>query len=118
MDDKALAEAFFATWAEADTAARAAALSKVATDNVAYADPNSAQTLSSRDQLNEMLGHFSANMAGGSAWVVGTPDGHNGWIRATVAFGMNGSEMMRGQYIMRRDGDLLTQIVGFMGMGE
>ena len=115
--DTELMSRFFDAWSEPDAVTRQKAVTACVANNVVYSDPNCPAPVHGAEAVNEMLGHFSANMPGGSAWIVGTADGKNGYLRAAVAFGKDGNEMMRGQYFARRDGDKLAEIVGFMGMG-
>ena len=118
MDDATLLSAFFATWAESDADKRATMLAEVLSEDCTYSDPNCPAPMQGAEAINQMLGMFSANMPGGSARLVGKCDGKNGYTRSAIAFEMNGDEMMRGQYFAHRDGDKLTMIVGFMGMGD
>jgi len=64
---------------------------------------------------------FSANAPGWSATVVATDTTAN-MTRATVAFsgeGPDGSEQTQlGQYFVEKDGELISRMVGFVGIGK
>ena len=64
---------------------------------------------------------FSANAPGWSVKVIKT-DTVAGVVRVTVAFGgigPDGSEQVQlGQYFVEKDGDLVSRMVGFVGIGE
>jgi len=111
---------FFDAWQYEAADKRLEKINKSVTDGVRYDDPRTSQTVNGKDALNEYVGMFSANAPGWSAKVIGS-DTTAGMTRATVVFGgkgPDGKEMIQhGQYFIEMDGDLISRMVGFVGMG-
>ena len=85
-----------------------------------YVDPRTPAPITSISALSDYVGMFSANAPGWSAKVV-ERDTIAGMTRATVAFsgeGPDGTEQTQlGQYFIESDGDLISRMVGFVGVG-
>ncbi len=111
---------FFDAWGMTDDAERLDAITAVYASDGTYADPRSPETLHGPDAIAGYVNMFSAGAPGWTAKVVnlstiGTSH------RATVAFGgmgPDGKEMVQlGQYFADMDGDKITRLVGFVGIG-
>lgn len=111
--------AFFSAWSMADTDARLAVLNECLSEDATYADPRTPELLTGIAPINAYLGMFSEMAPGMEARVVNTST-TLGQFRATVAFGMPGSDQaQRGQYFVTLAGDgKIAAMVGFVGMGE
>ena len=111
---------FFAAWQLEDNSARLEQITRAVTETVQYDDPRTPQTLTGIAALNNYVGMFSANAPGWSAKVLTSSTTAN-MTRATVAFGgtgPDGKEMVQyGQYFVEKDGELISRMVGFVGMG-
>ena len=111
---------FFSAWQLDSADARLEKIKSSVTVNVRYDDPRTPQTVEGIDALNDYVGMFSANAPGWTAKVVQSSS-TAGMIRATVAFGgvgPDGKEMEQlGQYFVETEGDLISRIVGFVGIG-
>ena len=118
MTDAELMSRFFSAWGMDNAQERLKVLETCLGENAVYADAHCPAPISGPSDINGMLASFTENMPGASAQIVSEPGGHNGYLRATVSFQNNGAEMMRGQYFAHRDGDHLTQVIGFVGMGD
>ncbi len=118
MTDAELLTRFFSAWGQVDARARLDIIDECTPDDVVYADPHCPAPVHGSKALNEMLAEFTKNVPGGTARPIGTPNQHNGYLRATISFERDGEEMMRGQYFAQRDGDKLRQVIGFVGMGD
>lgn len=85
-----------------------------------YVDPRTPKPITSISALSEYVGMFSENAPGWSAKVVASGT-IAGVTRATVAFsgkGPDGTEQTQlGQYFVESDGDLISRMVGFVGIG-
>lgn len=112
---------FFEAWKIEETKTRLAKLNSSVAKTIRYDDPRTPETLNGIAALNNYLGMFSASAPGWSAKVIKT-DKVADITRVTVAFsgtGPDGSEQIQlGQYFVEKDGDLLTRMVGFVGIGE
>ncbi len=114
-------DTFFSAW-QIDT--REDRLEKITTTvsaDILYVDPRTPEPITSVSALAEYVGMFSANAPGWSAKVVKS-DTIGGITRATVAFsgkGPDGTEQTQlGQYFVESDGDLISRMVGFVGVGS
>ena len=111
---------FFDAWQLESADARHEKITSAVTANIEYADPQTPQTINGIDALSEYVGMFSANAPGWSAAVVRS-DSTGGMTRATVAFGGKGPDgkdvVQYGQYFVETDGDLISRMVGFVGIG-
>lgn len=112
---------FFGAWEIADADTRLAKIKGAVTENVTYDDPRTPETVNGIDALSDYVGMFSANAPGWTASVVKSDTIAN-VTRATVAFGgkgPDGSEHVQlGQYFVETNGERITRMVGFAGMGE
>ena len=110
---------FFGTWSLSDAEARRAVLGDCLSDDVTYADPRAPGVLAGIDAVNGYLNAFSEMAPGMEAGVVATSD-TQGAFRATVSFGMPGSDQsQRGQYFVElAESGKIARMVGFAGMGE
>jgi len=115
MTDTELLNHFFWAWGMADTDQRRAVIADCFAADATYADPHCEAPVTGVEAVVQMLAAFATDMPGSSARVSGQAEGHNGFMRADVVFERNGSEMMRGRYFARREGDRLTLVVGFAG---
>ena len=111
---------FFDAWGMADDAPRLEAISSTFTADGTYADPRSPEPLTGPDAIASYVNNFSAGAPGWTAKVVNLSSSGNSH-RATVAFGgmgPDGKEMVQhGQYFADMDGEKITRMVGFVGMG-
>ena len=112
---------FFAAWQLEDSEARLAKISSAVTKTVKYDDPRTPETLSGIEALNNYVAMFSANAPGWSAKVIKS-DTTAGATRATVAFGGTGpdgaEQTQLGQYFVEQEGELISRMVGFVGIGD
>ena len=113
--------AFFEAWQIEEAEHRLAQITSAVTENIRYDDPRTPETLKGIAALSDYVGMFSANAPGWSAKVVKS-DTIGNFIRATIAFsgmGPDGEEQVQlGQYFVEKDGDLISRMVGFVGIGE
>ena len=111
---------FFDAWQMDEADARHAKIASAVSSDVQYDDPRTPETINGVNALADYVGMFSANAPGWSAKVVAS-DTVGGMTRATVAFGgmgPDGSEMVQhGQYFVETDGDVISRMVGFVGVG-
>lgn len=112
---------FFDAWRIEDDDLRLAAISNSVRETIRYDDPRTPQTINDIAALNGYVGMFSANAPGWSAKVVKS-DTNAGVSRVTVAFsgmGPDGTEQVQlGQYFVEKEGDLVSRMVGFVGIGD
>lgn len=112
---------FFDAWKMEDEALRLSKLTSSVTENIQYDDPRTPETLSGIAALNNYVGMFSANAPGWSAKVIKS-DMVAGITRVTVAFsgmGPDGSQQVQlGQYFVEQEADLVSRMVGFVGIGD
>jgi hypothetical protein len=112
---------FFDAWQIEEAETRRAKLNSSVIETIQYDDPRTPETINGIASLNNYVGLFSANAPGWSAKVIKT-DTVAGVIRVGVAFcgmGPDGSEQVQlGQYFVEKDGDLISRMVGFAGMGD
>ena len=113
-------EAFFGAWQLESQEERVEKITDSVAPNIVYVDPRTPKPITSIGALCEYVGMFSANAPGWSARVVAS-DTIAGMTRATVAFsgkGPDGTEQTQlGQYFVESDGDLISRMVGFVGIG-
>ncbi|MCR9279427.1 MAG: hypothetical protein NXH85_15835 [Pseudomonadaceae bacterium] len=111
---------FFGAWQIESPEERLEKIMSSVAPSIVYVDPRTPDPITSIADLSEYVGEFSANAPGWSAKVV-VSDTIAGTTRATVAFsgnGPDGSEQTQlGQYFIEADGDLLSRIIGFVGIG-
>ena len=112
---------FFEAWEIQDADVRFNMLLGVVAENVTYDDPRTQNTLEGLSALSDYLGMFSANAPGWTAEVKKYDEISN-VARVTVSFsgpGPNGSNQEQlGQYFIKQQNGLLSQLVGFAGTGE
>jgi hypothetical protein len=112
---------FFDTWQIEEAETRLAKLNDSVTETIQYDDPRTPGTINGIAALNNYLDMFSVNAPGWSAKVIKT-DTVADVTRVTVAFGgmgPDGSEQVQlGQYFVQKDGNLVSRMVGFVGIGE
>jgi len=113
-------DTFFGAWQLESREERLEKISKSVASSIVYVDPRTPEPITSISALSEYVGMFSANAPGWSAKVV-VSDSIAGVTRATVAFsgkGSDGTEQTQlGQYFVESDGDLISRMVGFVGIG-
>ena len=113
-------DTFFSAWQLESAEERLARITSAVASDVSYVDPRMPNPISGVDALNDYVGMFSANAPGWSAIVVAS-DSSGGVTRATVAFGgpgPDGTEQTQlGQYFVESDGDQISRMVGFVGVG-
>ena len=118
MTDKI--DTFFSAWQLESQEERLETISDTVASSIVYVDPRTPEPITSISALSEYVGKFSANAPGWSAKVV-VSDTIAGVTRATVAFsgkGSDGTEQTQlGQYFVESDGDLISRMVGFVGIG-
>jgi hypothetical protein len=111
---------FFSAWQLESREERLKIITDAVASSIVYVDPRTPEPITSISALNEYLGAFSANAPGWSAKVMAS-DTIAGVTRATVAFsgkGPDGNEQMQlGQYFVESDGDMISRMVGFVGIG-
>lgn len=112
---------FFDAWELEAASARFEKITNAVTENIQYDDPRTPEVIQGRQALTDYVGMFSASAPGWSAKVVKS-DTTAGMFRATVAFvgmGPDGKDMVQlGQYFIEMNGDLISRMVGFVGIGE
>ncbi len=112
---------FFDAWEIQAAEPRQEKIASAVTSSVRYDDPRTPETLNGVDALSEYVGNFGASAPGWTARVVASST-TAGMIRATVAFGgpgPDGKEMVQhGQYFVETEGDLISRMVGFAGLGS
>jgi len=113
-------DAFFGAWQLESQEERLERITAAVVSSIVYVDPQTPEPITSVGALCEYVGKFSANAPGWSAKVV-VSDTIAGMTRATVAFsgkGPDGTEQTQlGQYFVASDGDLISRMVGFVGIG-
>ncbi len=111
---------FFGAWQLESREERLEKITNSIAPSIVYVDPRTPKPITSISALCEYVGMFSANAPGWSAKVV-VSDSIAGITRATVAFsgkGPDGSEQTQlGQYFIESDRDLISRMVGFVGIG-
>lgn len=116
MSDANAIDEFFSIWGESSAEMRNEVLDRILDSDARYSDPNSPATISGVAAINSMIGRFGEGVPGGSAWVTGRSEPKNGFVRARVAFGKDGTAMMEGQYFFEfGDSGRLRLVVGFAG---
>jgi hypothetical protein len=113
-------EAFFDAWQIESGEERLEKITSSVAPRIVYVDPRTPKPITGISALSEYVGMFSANAPGWSAKVVAS-DTIAGMTRATIAFsgqGPDGTEQTQlGQYFIESDGDLISRMVGFVGIG-
>lgn len=113
-------DTFFGAWQLESGEEQLERITSAVSQSFVYVDPRTPEPITSISALSEYVGMFSANAPGWSAKVVAS-DTIAGMTRATVAFsgkGPDGTEQTQlGQYFVESDGDLITRMVGFVGIG-
>jgi len=113
-------DAFFGAWQLESREKRLETITNTVAPSIVYVDPRTPKPITGISALSEYVGMFSANAPGWSAKVVAS-DTIAGMTRATVAFsgkGPDGTEQTQlGQYFVESDGDLISRMVGFVGIG-
>lgn len=113
-------DTFFGAWQCESPEERLQTITSTVASSIVYVDPRTPEPITSISALSEYVGMFSANAPGWSAKVVAS-DTTSGVTRATVAFsgkGPDGTEQTQlGQYFVESDGDLISRMVGFVGIG-
>lgn len=111
---------FFSAWQVESREARLEKITNTVAPSIVYVDPRTPEPITSISALCEYVGMFSANAPGWSARVVASAT-VAGMSRATVAFSGKGADgttqTQLGQYFVESDGDLITRMVGFVGIG-
>ncbi len=114
-------DTFFDAWQLEAGDERLERITRSVTPDVIYVDPRTPQPVSGIDALNQYVGMFSANAPGWTARVVASST-IGGATRATVAFGGKGpdgtDQTQLGQYFIEFDGELISKMTGFVGIGE
>lgn len=112
---------FFEAWQVEEEALRHKKITSSVTETIQYDDPRTSETVNGIEALSNYIGMFSANAPGWSAKVIKS-DTVADITRATVVFGgkgPDGSEQVQlGQYFVKKDGDLISRMVGFIGTGQ
>lgn len=112
---------FFEAWQIEDEKLRLSTINNSVVKAIKYDDPRTPETIIGIESLNNYVGMFSAHAPGWSAKVI-KADSIAGVTRVTVAFsglGPEGIEQTQlGQYFVEQDGDLISRMVGFVGIGE
>ena len=110
---------FFSAWGT-DPATRRKILDRVLASDFRYADPRAGAALTDRAALATYLDAFTADAPGWRAEAV-TTDTVDGLHRTVVAFTGDGPEgtpmIQHGSYFVRLDGDRISQMTGFAGLG-
>ena len=113
-------DAFFGAWQLETHEERLKIITDTVASNIVYVDPRTPEPISGIGALGEYVGMFAGNAPGWIAKVVVT-DTIAGMTRATVAFsgkGPDGKEQTQlGQYFVESDGELISRLVGFVGIG-
>lgn len=113
-------DTFFSAWQVESQEERLEIITNTVASSIVYVDPQTPEPITSIGALSEYVGMFSANAPGWSAKVV-VSDKIAGMTRATVAFSGKGSDgtvqTQLGQYFVESDGDLISRMVGFVGIG-
>ncbi|MEM8684496.1 MAG: nuclear transport factor 2 family protein [Pseudomonadota bacterium] len=111
---------FFSAWQVESAEERLKLITNSVAPDIVYVDPRTPEPVSGIEPLSQYVGMFSANAPGWSAEVV-VSDTVGGVSRATVAFsgkGPDGNEQTQhGQYFVETEGDRITRMVGFVGVG-
>ena len=111
---------FFDAWQLESQEERLEKITSAVAPGIVYVDPRTPKPITGISALSDYVGMFSANAPGWSAKVV-VSDTIAGTTRATVAFsgkGPDGTEQTQlGQYFVESDGDLISRMVGFVGIG-
>ena len=114
-------ETFFGAWQLESPEERLERITSSVAPGIVYVDPRTPIPITSISALSEYVGMFSANAPGWSAKVVAS-NTIAGTTRATVAFtgkGADGAEQTQlGQYFVESDGELISRMVGFVGIGS
>ena len=113
-------DTFFAAWQLESADERLEKITSSVSSSIVYVDPRTPQPITGIEALSEYVGMFSANAPGWSANVV-VSDTIGGVTRATVAFGGKGpdgtEQTQLGQYFVELDGDSISRMIGFVGIG-
>lgn len=113
-------DTFFDAWELEAEDERLEKISNSVAASIVYVDPRTPEPITGIRALGEYVGMFSANAPGWSAKVV-KRDTIAGMTRATVAFSGKGADgtvqTQLGQYFVELDGDLISRMVGFVGVG-
>lgn len=113
-------DTFFGAWQLESREERLEKITSSVAPGIVYVDPRTPKPITGISGLSEYVGMFSANAPGWSAQVVAS-DTIAGITRATVAFSGQGpdgkAQTQLGQYFVESDGDLISRMVGFVGIG-
>ena len=112
---------FFDAWGMIDDAPRLEAISAAFKSDGTYADPRSPDASQGPAAIASYVNNFNAGAPDWTAKVVNLSTigtSHH----ATVAFGVMGPDgkgmVQHGQYFADMDGDKVSRMVGFVGIGE
>ena len=112
-----LLETLFSAWGDPSHDGRAGKTDAAIGGYFYYADPNTPNPVTGRDNYLAYIAMLVEKIPGATARVVAVSE-HNGHARATVDFLKDGQQMMRGQYFADITGGRITRLIGFTGMGE
>ena len=108
-----LAEQYIATWNETDPAARRALIDEVWAADGQYIDPLAEVT--GRDQIDAVIAAAQQQFAGMRFRLAGTVDAHHDQARFTWELGPDGTAVVVGFDVAKRDADgRLALVLGFL----
>ena len=108
-----LAEQYIATWNETDPAARRALIDEVWAADGRYVDPMA--DVAGRDQIDAVIAAVQAQFTGMTFRLAGTVDAHHDQARFTWELGPDGTAVVVGFDVAKRDADgRLALVLGFL----
>jgi hypothetical protein len=108
-----LAADYIALWNERDGARRAAILAERWTVDATYIDPLA--RVAGRGEIAGLIGTVQAQYPVFRFAPVGSADGHGEFARFSWSFGPeNGEAVAKGTDFVRRDGDCIAAVTGFL----
>ena len=108
-----LAEQYIATWNETDPSARRALIDKTWAPDGRYVDPLAEVT--GRDQIDAVIAAAQEQFAGMTFRLAGAVDAHHDQARFTWELGPEGTALVVGFDVAKRDADgRLALVLGFL----
>jgi SnoaL-like domain len=108
-----LAEQYIATWNETDPAARRALIDETWAKDGQYIDPLA--EVAGRDQIDAVIAAAQAQFAGMTFRLAGPVDAHHDQARFTWELGPDGTALVVGFDVAKRDADgRLALVLGFL----
>ena len=112
-DPAAIAQAYLATWNEADAARRASLMKQHWSEDAVYADPLMAAR--GAGQISGLVAAVHERFPGFRFKPLGTPNGHGKFVRLAWTLGPEGGEApIEGSDVVVVDAGRIREVIGFI----